>query len=101
MSVIYGRISPSGVLVAYRGGPSDDHDHNRRSLHALPSAAWSYGSESDPSYQFHRNPYNTVSSRMKVGPDMTRFERMEINRTSWAANVSSLHVQQKEQLGFT
>ena len=75
--------------------------HNWSRLHALPSAAWSYGSESDPHYQSHRNPYNTVSSRMKVGPDMTRFERMEINRTSWAANVSSLDVQQKEQLGFT
>lgn len=47
-------------------------------------------------------PYNIVSSRLKVGPDMTRFERMEIiRRASWAANVSSLDVQQKEPHNFT
>jgi hypothetical protein len=49
-----------------------------------------------------RKPYNIVNSRLKVGPDMTRFERMEIiRRASWAANVSSLDVQQKEPLNFT
>ena len=49
-----------------------------------------------------REPYNIVSSRLKVGPDMTRFERMEINwRASWAADVSRLDVQQKEPLNFT
>ena len=41
-----------------------------------------------------RKPYNTVSSWMKLGPDMTRFEQMEINkRAFWTANVSSLDIQ--------